>query len=157
MAIQLKRGTKAAMEAATLLAGEPAWATDTHQLFIGNGGTNYEVPTVATVDAAVEAAVEDKFDSELLTEVRAQIFRMETGSVSITPDTIGVPKSAAITFTPGRFSAPPKVFCNPQTTVPGTSVLGVSATNITANGCNIFITRKTLTSTGIQWLAIQEI
>ncbi len=157
MAIQIKRGTKAAMEAATLLAGEPAWATDTHQLFVGNGGTNYEVPTVATVEAEAEAAVEAKFDSELAAEVRAQILRIETGSVSITPDSIGVPKTAAIVFTEGRFTEAPCVFVNAKTSGPGTVLLGVSATNITASGCDIILTRKSLDGTTVQWFAIQEI
>lgn len=157
MAIQIKRGTKAAMQAATLLAGEPAWATDTHQLFIGNGGTNYEVPTTEAIDAAVEAAVEDKFDSELVTAVRDQIFRMQTGSVTITPDAIGVPKAVTVNFAQGRFSTVPQVFANALTSVPGTTVLGVSAVCTSTSNATIYLTRKDLTPTTVCWLAIQAI
>jgi hypothetical protein len=39
--IKFKRGTQATIP--TLADGEPGWTTDTHKLFIGQGGTNYEV------------------------------------------------------------------------------------------------------------------
>ncbi|HAR98394.1 MAG TPA: hypothetical protein DCS11_05805 [Syntrophus sp. (in: bacteria)] len=39
--LKIKRGTKASLP--TLAAGEPGWATDTHELFIGDGSTNRKV------------------------------------------------------------------------------------------------------------------
>lgn len=38
---QFKRGTESGIP--TLADGQPGWTTDTHRLFVGQGGTNYEV------------------------------------------------------------------------------------------------------------------
>jgi small ligand-binding sensory domain FIST len=79
-------------------------------------------------------------------------YRIEYGSVSITP-VANTPTAEAVTFdTP--FTSVPKLFVNPHTAYPGTQVLGVSASGITTDGCNVYITRTNTTSTVIDWMAV---
>ena len=47
--IQIRRGNKANLP--TLSAGEPAFCTDTNQLFVGNGSTNIEYAKQISVDS----------------------------------------------------------------------------------------------------------
>jgi hypothetical protein len=46
------------------------------------------------------------------------------------------------------------VFTTAYTTVPGTSVLGDAAANITTTGFDAYVTRTGTTNTGIMWFAI---
>lgn len=82
-------------------------------------------------------------------------FKIATGNFSIVPDEGSVPKGEHIDFPEGLFTKTPVVFVNPKTTVPGTLVLGASVTNITKAGCDIYLTRTSVSSTGVCWLAIQ--
>ena len=79
-----------------------------------------------------------------------------SGSLSITPDEANVPKKKHVDFPEGLFAKAPSVFANPKTSVPGTKFLGISVTNITTSGCDIYITRTDNVRTGICWTAIQS-
>ena len=52
------------------------------------------------------------------------------------------------------FAGVPKVFVNPLSTVPGTSLLGCCATNVTAQGFDIYLYRTNTGTTGVDWLAV---
>ena len=80
-------------------------------------------------------------------------YRVLTGTVSIKPDSSGVPKSADITFPSGYFSSPPLVFATPVSGAPETGVKGCGVTNNTASGATIWLTRGDTTSTEIHWVA----
>lgn len=74
------------------------------------------------------------------------------GQVLITPTAANTPTSIAITF--GKeFSNVPIVVCTANTMAPGTVVTGVSATDITKTGCNLWLTRTNTTATGVSWIA----
>lgn len=76
----------------------------------------------------------------------------QSGTVSITPDSAGTPKSANITF-PDPFAATPVVFTTALATVPNL-ILGTAATSPTATGCKIWLCRGSTTATTIQWIAV---
>jgi hypothetical protein len=72
--------------------------------------------------------------------------------VTITP-VANTPTAKAVTFhTP--YTDAPVVLTTAYTTVPGTSVLGNAAANITTTGFDAYVTRTGTTNTGIMWLAI---
>lgn len=52
------------------------------------------------------------------------------------------------------FSKPPVVVVSPSSTVPGTTIKGVSVSNITKEGFNIYVTRINETDTIVKWIAI---
>lgn len=81
---------------------------------------------------------------------------MQSGVISVTPSAANTPTFADINFTPGQFTAAPKVVASPVTTVPGTSVLGVGTDSITASGARICVTRSNTTATIVHWIAIQD-
>ena len=76
------------------------------------------------------------------------------GNTTITPvkDT---PTSKTINF-PKSFSLKPVVVCTPSTSVPGTTVLGVGANEITGTGCKLWVTRTGTASTSVLWIAIGQ-
>ena len=76
----------------------------------------------------------------------------QTGTVSITPDTAGTPKSANISF-PSSFAATPLVYATALATVPSL-ILGTGATSPTATGCKIWLCRNSTASTTVQWIAV---
>lgn len=77
---------------------------------------------------------------------------IQWGNVTITPVT-NTPTAKAVTFhTP--YTDAPCVFTTAYTTVPGTSVLGDGAANITTTGFDAYVTRTGTTNTGIMWFAI---
>lgn len=58
MAIQLRRGLESQLNTSSLLAGEPAYCTDSKKLMIGRGGGAADlIPTETQLNAAVSAAV----------------------------------------------------------------------------------------------------
>ena len=77
---------------------------------------------------------------------------IQWGNVTITPVS-NTPTSKAVTFHTSYTDAP-CVFTTAYTTVPGTSVLGDGAANITTTGFDAVVTRTGATNTGIMWLAI---
>lgn len=78
---------------------------------------------------------------------------MAAGVVNITP-TANTVTTAAVTFPAGLFTAAPVIQVTANTSAPGV-VTEVSASSVTASGCNVSILRSDTTSTGIWWTAIQ--
>jgi len=77
---------------------------------------------------------------------------IQWGNVTITPEP-STPTSKAVKFDVSYTDAP-VVLTTAYTTVPGTSVLGEAAANITTTGFDAVVTRAGTTNTGIMWLAI---
>lgn len=76
----------------------------------------------------------------------------QAGSVVITPDSAGTPKSANITY-PTAFAGTPLVLATALATAPDL-ILGTAATSPTATGCKIWLCRGSTTATTIQWIAV---
>ena len=79
-------------------------------------------------------------------------FTIQGGRVSIVP-VANKPTMAHVDF-PKPFKSQPYVTVTPVTSVPGTNVLGVGATNNTKNGFDAYITRTNTTETTLTWIAI---
>lgn len=79
-------------------------------------------------------------------------FTIQGGRVSIVP-VANKPTMAHVDF-PKPFQGQPYVIVTPVTSVPGTNVLGVGATNNTKNGFDAYITRTNTTETILEWIAI---
>lgn len=79
-------------------------------------------------------------------------FTIQGGRVSIVP-VANKPTMAHVDF-PKPFQGQPYVIVTPVTSVPGTNVLGVGATNNTKNGFDAYITRTNTTETTLTWIAI---
>ncbi len=79
-------------------------------------------------------------------------FTIQGGRVSIVP-VANKPTMAHVDF-PKPFQGQPYVIVTPVTSVPGTNVLGVGATNNTKNGFDAYITRTNTTETILAWIAI---
>ena len=77
---------------------------------------------------------------------------IQWGNVTITPEP-STPTAKAVKFDVAYTDAP-VVLTTAYTTVPGTSVLGEGAANITTTGFDAFVTRAGTTNTGIMWIAI---
>lgn len=77
---------------------------------------------------------------------------IQWGNVTITPEP-STPTSKAVKFDVAYTDAP-VVLTTAYTTVPGTSVLGNAAANITTTGFDAFVTRAGTTNTGVMWVAI---
>jgi hypothetical protein len=77
---------------------------------------------------------------------------IQWGNTTITPvkDT---PTAKAVTF-PVTYTDAPVVLTTAYTTVPGTSVPGSAAANITTTGFDAYVTRIGTTNTGVMWFAI---
>ena len=79
-------------------------------------------------------------------------FTIQGGRVSIVP-VANKPTMAHVDF-PKPFQGQPYVIVTPVTSVPGTNVLGVGATNNTKNGFDAYVTRTNTTETILAWIAI---
>jgi hypothetical protein len=77
---------------------------------------------------------------------------VQSGHVFITPTAANTPTAYALTF-PQAFPAAPVVVATPETSGPGTVVTGVGARDVTATGCNLYLTRTDTTVTGVWWIA----
>ena len=75
------------------------------------------------------------------------------GVVSL-PGGSGSITNVAITFPSGRFSEAPSVFVNPQTAVPGKTLVAVSAGSVSRTGFTLYGLRTNSTDTGVNWTAI---
>ena len=78
---------------------------------------------------------------------------IQWGSVLITPSAENTPTSAEVTF-PIPYKSMPFVIVNPATSVPGTTVLGTSASSVSKTSFEAVLTRGNLTQTDIRWMAI---
>ncbi|MCB6727863.1 gp53-like domain-containing protein [Blautia sp.] len=79
-------------------------------------------------------------------------FTIQGGRVSIVP-VANKPTMAHVDF-PKPFQGQPYVIVTPVTSVPGTNVLGVGASNNTKNGFDAYVTRTNTTETILAWIAI---
>ena len=89
-------------------------------------------------------------------ETTIQGFRVpevQRGSVDITPSAANTPTSKIIAY-PKAFSDVPIIVTNPLTSVPGTTILGVSANGISTTQASIYLTRTNTVTTTIYWLAV---
>lgn len=78
---------------------------------------------------------------------------IQHGNVTITPSAANTPTSKAITFSK-EFSAVPDVIVTPNTSVPGTVLLGVGTASRSTTGCTIWATRTNTTETTVSWVAV---
>ena len=77
---------------------------------------------------------------------------IQLGVESITPVT-NTPTAKAVTFSTA-YTSIPMVLTTAITTVPGTSVSGNAAANITVSGFDAYVTRNGATNTSVGWIAI---
>lgn len=77
---------------------------------------------------------------------------LQWGNVTITP-VANTPTSVAVKFGVSYTDAP-VVMVTAYTTVPGTSVTGCAAANITTTGFDAYVTRTGTTNTGVMWFSI---
>lgn len=77
---------------------------------------------------------------------------IQWGNVTITP-VANTPTAKAVKFDVAYTDAP-VVLTTAYTTVPGTSVLGDAAANITTTGFDAYVTRTGTTNSGVMWIAI---
>ena len=78
---------------------------------------------------------------------------VQYGTVSVTPDRANTPKSVKVTF-PKAYTAVPAVFVTPMHSNIGTTVLGASATGLSATEFTLWLTRTTTTTASVRWCAI---
>lgn len=81
--------------------------------------------------------------------------KIACGKEVISINNANTPTKVSITFPQGLFDSAPVVTVSPSSTVPGTTVLGVGAYNVTSTGCDIYVTRSNTTDTGVYWQAIE--
>lgn len=168
-------GTNAASIAtsATVELDSPALAIYTHANFqmvgydsnhfvINGGGTHpvntaYDGFTLVTGSGALTGTVQVfGYSKGSVTQPKViQPYATSAGTLNIVPSAANTPTSATVTFPVGRFSQPPVVTVSANTTVPGTTVLGVSSGGSTATSVLIWVTRTNTTSTSISWQATQ--
>lgn len=80
----------------------------------------------------------------------SSVVDMRAGTVTITPSAANTPTFANVTYPALRGNAF-YAQVTPITTVPGTSVLGVGATNVSSTGMRVYLTRANTTETVIHW------
>ncbi|MCC8022976.1 MAG: H-type lectin domain-containing protein [Clostridiales bacterium] len=78
---------------------------------------------------------------------------IQWGGTAIQPSESNVTKSQKITF-PVPFDYAPAVFLNPRVTSPGSTVKGLSASNIGTESFDAYLLREGTTNTSIVWVAI---
>lgn len=78
---------------------------------------------------------------------------IDCGDVVIDSPTAGSPTSTTVAFNK-TFSTAPVVVITPNSTVPGTGVLGVAVNNITTTGFTAWLTRTNSVNTRLYWIAI---
>lgn len=129
-------------------------ATTKKSQFKINNGTDWDTYHFETDSAQVkhkkgdgtETTVEDVLNSAL------GGFQILTGRVDITPNA-NTPTAKAVAFSREFASAPVVITC-PASSVPGTTITGTSASDVTKSGCNIYLTRNGTTTSTVMWIAI---
>lgn len=79
--------------------------------------------------------------------------RIEQGRSSVPISAANTPSSIKITFSKS-FTQAPNVVATADSSVIGTSVLGVSVSRVTKDGFNIYVTRANTSTTPVQWIAV---
>lgn len=83
--------------------------------------------------------------------------RVASGSVDITPSAANTPTAVTVTFPVGRFTGTPRVTATAN--IPraqGPELVGVGVTGISASAFGAWLIRTTTTTTGVQWIAVQD-
>lgn len=111
--------------------------------------TQVDGPRTDGIDTALQA-IQDQLDAALAKLPSAM------ASGTLTNPSITTPQTYPITFPAGRFTAPPRVFCQPFEK----QYAETSVENITAAGCDITVTSASGAGGGslivrIYWLAVQ--
>lgn len=94
--------------------------------------------------------LKEMFNGEFDSALRG--IAIQYGRVSITP-VANTPTMKHVQF-PRAFAGQPCVVVTPITSVPGTNVLGVGATNNANDGFDAYVTRTNTTETILVWIAI---
>ena len=81
---------------------------------------------------------------------------MAAGSAVMTNQKAGETTDMTVTLPAGRFSKPPAVTATASTTVPFTTVRGVSVGYVTKDSFNVYVNRTTSTNTRVNWVAVEE-
>ena len=82
-----------------------------------------------------------------------RIPEIQSGVVTITPSAKNTPTMKVVTFDK-KFSGSPVMTVSPHTSVPGTTVLGVSSADRSTTGFTMWLTRTNTTETKINWIAV---
>ncbi|MFE1082427.1 hypothetical protein [Brevibacterium sediminis] len=85
----------------------------------------------------------------------AGLLKHAAGRVIMTPTSENQTISTFVTFPAGRFSTSPSVVATPDTTVPGSSVLGVGTSSPSATGFTLYFRRTSVAPTGVTWIAME--
>lgn len=108
-------------------------------------GTKWQTPLALAPVPAGATALSN------IVNLRGKADAPQYGQTQIVP-VPNVPTKTTITF-PRPFSVAPIVLVTPYTSVPGTTVLGVGAYDITATGFELYLTRTNTTTTLLNWAA----
>lgn len=81
--------------------------------------------------------------------------RIAVGRVEITPSAPNTPTKMYIKFPEGLFRSAPSITVSAASILPGTGVLGVTASAADKYGFDLYLTRNDRTQTGVYWQAIQ--
>ena len=117
-----------------------------------------EVNTPMTPEMELEEATALADDDYIRTlskdseKIKWSVITIQGGRVSIVP-VANKPTMAHVDF-PKPFKSQPYVTVTPVTSVPGTNVLGVGASNNTKSGFDAYVTRTNTTETILAWIAI---
>ncbi len=104
------------------------------------------------IDGAFECAWPAHFSNFAYTH-NFRVPLCQWGYVTITPSAANTPTSKVVKF-PQEFPGNPAVMVTPQTTLPGTKVLGVSSSNRSEKEATVWITRSDADATNVFWLAV---
>ena len=78
---------------------------------------------------------------------------IQRGVITIIPSAANTPTSRIVAFDK-EFSGSPVITASPHTSVPGTTVLGVSTAERSSTGFTMWLTRANTTETSINWIAV---
>lgn len=98
-----------------------------------------------------------RFLSSLQAAVVAGLVRIDAGTTVI--DNSGAAQNGdrekSVSFTSGRFTAPPTVITCMRTTVPGGTYTGCGHSDVTASGMKLHTNRSNSPATEVNWIAVQ--
>ena len=122
-------------------------ATTKKSQFKINNGTDWDTYHFETDSAQVKHKKGDGTETTVENVLNSALggFQILTGRVDITPK--------AVEFSREFASAPVVITC-PASSVPGTTITGTSASDVTKSGCNIYLTRSGTTTSTVMWIAI---
>lgn len=110
-----------------------------------------------TGDGEVVPAVEgtDYVGMETYNALVSRLPKIAVGRVEIIPSAPNTPTRGYVKFPEGLFRSAPSITVSAASILPGTGVLGVTASAADKNGFDLYLTRTDRTPTGLYWQAIQ--